>query len=685
MKKVLLFLLLLYFFSPLRCCLAGGCQTMFVGSGRQPDNPWHTVDAVCRLYGLAGRSVSPVEAISELSRPKSNEHDVLAVVIDASCLGSGAALSQAKTLWDCIKGARVPTLILCSEPLTFALPEHGRADIIVRRCKGAVSGWHVTQVNPDLTRELTGISGAVEDEDIEHAAPVIASENLTDSLEPLMTVRLDGGASWPVFAQLKAAKPEVFVAAFDGSTVKYGIPSKSDVADALPTLVPVLTFLRFAAGQYCWHGRSDYANLTIDDPWLVEPYGHLSYRGLLAEMKKVGFHTTIAFIPWNYDRSKPAVVSLLKEHQDYFSICVHGNDHDHREFYRYKTSAADPWPAKPLDVQETNIRQALARMEPFKTHTGLSYDPVMVFPHNIAPSKTLALLKKYGFLATCNATNVPLGAAKPSDRFFGWRPVTLDFENFPSLKRYTPDERSQSDIAIDLFLDNPLLFFGHHDLFTRGADAFNKRAELVNHLGSSVEWQSLGDICRHYYLQKLREDGNYDVRAFFSSIELENEHDRDLTYFVHKEESFSPPVLQVTIDGESYPYKKRDGYLSLCVVVPAHESRAIDIQYDNKLDLTSVDIAKNDHRVNRLRRLSDFRDMTLSKNVLGRAIIYVYYGTDLYKLGLKRLAAISFGPIIVIFLATVFLMTYRRKHRPGHEVIAESQRRQPTRGRKLQL
>jgi hypothetical protein len=548
-----------------------------------------------------------------------------------------------------------------------------------------VSGWQVTQANPDLTRELTGITGDVEDEDRGNAGLVIASESLTDSLEPLMTVRLSSGAAQSVFAQLKAAKPDVFVAAFDSSTGKYGIPSKLDVVDDLPTFVPILTFLRFAGGRHCWHGASDYANLTIDDPWLVEPYGHLSYGCLLAEMEKVGFHTTIAFIPWNYDRSKPGVVSLFKEHQHYFSICVHGNDHDHREFYKYRASAGDAWPAKPLAVQEANIRQALARMEHFKRLTGLSYDPVMVFPHDIAPSKTLALLKKYDFLSTCNAANVPLGSAKPSAPFFDWRPVTLDFENLPSLKRYMPDERSQSDIAIDLFLDNPLLVFGHHDLFTKGADAFNKTAQLVNRLGSSVEWRSLGDICRHYYLQKIREDGGYDVRAFFRSIELENEHHRDLAYFVRKKESFSPPVLQVTIDGESYPYKKRDGYLSLRVVVPAHESRVIDIEYENNLELTSVDIAKNDPRINRLRRLSDFRDMTLSKNVLGRAIIYVYYGTDLYKLGLKRLAAISFGPIIVIFLATVFLMTYRRKHRPGHEVIAESQRRQPTRGRKLQL
>ena len=53
-----------------------------------------------------------------------------------------------------------------------------------------------------------------------------------------------------------------------------------------------------------WHSPGHYANLTIDDPWFAESYGHLTYNGLLGEMEKANFHTTIAFIPWNYDRSE---------------------------------------------------------------------------------------------------------------------------------------------------------------------------------------------------------------------------------------------------------------------------------------------------------------------------------------------------------------------------------------------
>ena len=95
--------------------------------------------------------------------------------------------------------------------------------------------------------------------------------------------------------------------------------------------------------EAAWHTPGLYANLTIDDPWLTEPYGHLIYKGLLNEMEKADFHTTIAFIPWNYDRSEDEVAALFREHPDRFSVCIHGNNHDHREFYKYKTNLRDPW------------------------------------------------------------------------------------------------------------------------------------------------------------------------------------------------------------------------------------------------------------------------------------------------------------------------------------------------------
>ena len=416
-------------------------------------------------------------------------------------------------------------------------------------------------------------------------------------------------------------------------------------------------------GEAAWHTPGLYANLTIDDPWLTEPYGHLSYLGLLNEMERANFHTTVAFIPWNYDRCEDDVAALFREHPDRFSVCIHGNNHDHREFYKYKTNLRDPWPAKPLRVQEENIVQAVARMERFSKLTGVGYDRVMVFPHAIAPAKTLGLLKKYGFLSTVNAGNVPLGTELPGELGSKSHFEPLLFDNFVSLDRWSAGYISKDDIVKAISLGKPLLFYVHHEFFENGIDAFNSIAEMVNSIEPRVQWKSLGYISRHLYLQKKRDDSYYDVRSFSRSIELENMQKRDLTYFVRKEESFSPPIRLVTVDSKPYSYKRSGGDLSLTITIPAGESRVIDIEYENDLDLTTVDISKNDPRVNRLRKLSDFRDMTLSKSVLGRAVVYLYYETDLYKLGLKRLAVACLVLITATGVGGWYLLRYIRRHR----------------------
>src|SRR5207249_3828831 len=122
----------------------------------------------------------------------------------------------------------------------------------------------------------------------------------------------------------------------------------------------------------------------------TQPYGHLDYPALLEEMKKHNFHTTIAFIPWNFDRSDPLMAALFRGHPERFSVSLHGNDHAHREFGDYTVNS--------LGDQVADIKQGVARMERFQALTGIPYDRFMVFPHGVAPEATFAALKEYGFL-----------------------------------------------------------------------------------------------------------------------------------------------------------------------------------------------------------------------------------------------------------------------------------------------
>jgi hypothetical protein len=274
-------------------------------------------------------------------------------------------------------------------------------------------------------------------------------------------------------------------------------------------------------------------------------------------------------------------------------------------------------------------------MEEFKRQTGIPFDRVMVFPHGIAPEQTLELLKKYNFIATLNINHIPLGSNTPTNLIFYLRPYTLKFGNFLSIKRLAL--WTKTGIALQLFLGNPLFFSGHHNLFEKGIDAFNETARLVNHIQPNVQWASLGKIARHMYLLKRRNESSFDVRSFSKYVEIKNKLDREIMYHFRMQESFFPRIIKTTINGKSHPYERSGNDLSLSFSIPHGEFRLINIEHENNLHLDTVDIVKNDSRVNRLRRFSDFRDMTLTKYSWGRAIIKGYYGSGTYKLKFKRL------------------------------------------------
>ena len=74
----------------------------------------------------------------------------------------------------------------------------------------------------------------------------------------------------------------------------------------------------------------------------------------------------------------------------------------------------------------------------------------------------------------------------------------------------------------------------------RGIEAFDGMADEVNRLQPDTRWRSVGDIVKHLYLVRLRDDSNYDVLAFSSSLDLNNTSGRNSVFYVQKQESDSP-------------------------------------------------------------------------------------------------------------------------------------------------
>jgi hypothetical protein len=347
------------------------------------------------------------------------------------------------------------------------------------------------------------------------------------------------------------------------------------------------------------------------------------------------------------------VVALFRDHADRYSICIHGDNHDHQEF--------GPFGSKPLAGQVIDMKQGLARMAAFQQRTDLPYDPVMVFPHKMSPQGTLASLKKYNYWATINADNVPSDAAAPADPSFALRPATLAFADFPSVRRYSAEHPiPEWLLAMDAFLGNPMLFYCHQAFFADGIGTFNPLADEVNRLQPDTQWRSAGYIAQHLYLEKLRDDGNYDVQLLSATVTLTNTHGHDAVFFLDKLEDGAVPFT-VMRDGQAQAYNFESGHLRMRVPVRAGATSEITVTYQNDLVLANIDISKNSLRVAVLRHLSDFRDDVVTRSAPGRWFVRSYVANR------STWNHSAEGCALLILLAIVYwLRTAKRKHSLAH-------------------
>jgi hypothetical protein len=619
------------------CCHAA--DVVFIASPGGASTEQEQLEIAANFYGLNLQVIVVSTADDDLALGRVIERDeTYAVVIAANAL---AVVNKNAVMRALHRRGRnnVPLLILGVAPDVDPIllrAWSGGAAIACKRLEGPLPAQYIFGRVDGLTLQLSGLEAPLP---TKHAAYLVLGES--GEVQPIASMRHDQQVS-PTFIETSVGQQKVFVAC--ALTTDQVLTGEEGVVSAFLRVAPVMMFIKHCAGERGWHAAHHYANFTIDDPWLRQPYGYVDYQGLLGEMEKHEFHTTIAFIPWNFDRSQPGVVSLFRNHPERFSIAIHGDNHDHKEFTDYRR--------KPLAVQVADLKQSLARMEKFQALTGIPYDKVMVFPHSIAPEKTLEALKTYNYVATINSTNVPQDAAKPTIPSFDLRPVTLLFAGFPSISRYPAAAPIPKEfIAINQFLGNPLLFYAHADFFARGISAFDGVADEVNKREPDTDWCSLGEIVRHLYLLKLREDSNYDVFAFSNGICLENLSGRDSLYYVRKQEIGRQIIKSVIVDGQRQPYRLQNGYLDFTVSIPKGNTRCVVIQYENDLELASIDSSKNSLVVYFLRMASDIRDNYLSKSAVGLSIIRFY---DKHDLGPKEVLGCVFA-----FIGICLYLGYR--------------------------
>jgi peptidoglycan/xylan/chitin deacetylase (PgdA/CDA1 family) len=620
---------------------ARSATVVYVGSAAANRTTLQQLQIATQFYGLDLVTIRPDNGEASIVK-LIRKPETVAVVVDAHAL---SALDRQKLLGVGVPGHSIPMLIA-------GVQEGEDSNQLKVWSGGVISGTthfdaasgdasYVVDEMPDVTRQLTGVH-------LPMTANTGTSLTVASGGQVILQASIAGRA-FPVFARAIGKRDGMFFAA---QLPAVTVPVTSDPyrqQAVFASLAPAMMFLRYAAGDAAWHAPGNYANLTIDDLWLREPYGNVNYEQLLHEMDQHKFHTSVAFIPWNYDRSQPKLVALFAAHPEMYSICIHGNNHIHQEF--------GPLATHPLAKQSEDMRQAIARMEQFHTLTGIPYDRVMVFPHSVAPVATLAELKRANYLATANSLNVPSDSDPTSQVEVALRTTTLQYANFPSMRRYSAEtDIPVSQLAIDSFLGNPILLYAHEGFFADGMDRFDGTADTVNRLDPATQWRSLGDIARHSYVERLRVDGNYDIRLFTAEADIRNGGDHKVDYFIEKTEDFAQPIT-VFVDGVPFPYQRASGQLRLALSIGAGESRKISIQYGDALNVAAIEISKKSLSVAIIRRLSDFRDDVVSRSALGRSFIRSY--ADDGPIWNRSTAAIG----IAVLLISLILMFRKRRWR----------------------
>lgn len=409
--------------------------------------------------------------------------------------------------------------------------------------------------------------------------------------------------SHPFFVEIKNRRCRIFLLACSMvADIDDPLSPEDSIRQCFSHLVPGISFLRYVFGPRCWHSPERLGCFIIDDPLLRKQYGFLEFGPLSEEMERSRFSTSIAFIPWNYRRTKPAGARLFKERPDNFSLSVHGCNHTEAE---YGTGSHEDL------LRRTRI--ALQRMALHKQATGVDFDRVMVFPMGHFSTEALRVLKSCGFLGVVNTAAGAVDQSKRvSIREFLEVPA-LQYEGFSLFLRRYP--KNLSDFALDLFLGKPVLIVEHHDYFKEGPKKLADFVGGLNRLAPGLQWCGLGSVLERARLEKNNGDGVTQVKFYTRVLRLKNRGDAPLHYVLRKCEGGAIPVSRIIRDGVPIPFTFDGTDLTFEAGLAGGTGALFEVEYAGSCPEAAGDFTVRERIHAAVRRhLSEFRDNRLSKN-----------------------------------------------------------------------
>lgn len=366
-------------------------------------------------------------------------------------------------------------------------------------------------------------------------------------------------------------------------------------------LMPLMMFLRGALRDRVWHNCEPRACFIIDDPLLKKRYGFLDYKALVEIMRRQKFSMCLAFIPWNYRRSKKEVAELFSS--NFGNLCVHGCDHTKAEFAITR-----------FESLRQKSRLALERMRAHQQLCGAPFDNVMVFPQGLFSIEAVAALGASDFLAAINTDLCPSTAPEALTLRNLLEVAVTKFSDFPLFSRRYPTDLA--GFALDLFIGKPVLVVEHHGYFRNGYAPLETFVARLNALERQLEWTNLGTICSRACLTRTGTDGEIYVRFYTKQFRLTNEGAQPQRYILLHRQAHGAPLPSISVDGCRWNCEREGDDVKIPLLLNGGQSAHVMVWCDGLARLPAVRYRTEIHniKVGIRRLLCEFRDNYIDTN-----------------------------------------------------------------------
>ena len=408
----------------------------------------------------------------------------------------------------------------------------------------------------------------------------------------------------PMFVRLKTPAGGLYLLAAGMPELRKPLTPGAGLGEESISLLPPLIFLRHCFAETCWHSaETPTARLIIDDPTISSKYGALDFATLKASMRRLGYGTSIAYIPWNHWRSSRRSATQLLGDGSALSICIHGCDHTNHEF---QSESA------PVLAQKAFL--GMRRMERLRNRVGIPFEDVMVFPQGQFCKAAISALRSTNYLAAVNSSCFPTDYA-PNDLTIAdfLTPAVTRFDGFPIFQRRYP--RSLFEFSFDLFLGKLSLIVEHHEYFRDGCAKMEEFVAKLQRIEPRLSWPGLPEQMMKSSMKRRTQDGSTEIQFVTRRFRFTPKEAEEGPHRLIKFEPNPALIERVLVDGASVPFGFEKDHLVFEVQgVPGHVS-TIEV-IDRAVPAPAVRSFGPAYNAGVLLRrgLSEFRDGTLSRH-----------------------------------------------------------------------